>query len=277
MDEACTLDTTVFNRMIGDLVTLGGPGTDAAAVVRGETGKLLERCVRYTPTAREEIIDQRTMYRERRDYSSYSGGLTGKYAQAEPRYIVQGQQNDKAWFVTTDQTLLPANPKKKTRRTRNYAAAGRDGKVWHLMNGNRRWPDALWQEYQREEADRKADYEAHLAKELAAGRASRGLTARSWLDIADALGLDLRIDEYVRRAVPSNGKHYVNGRGRIEQNGDATLYILENFQPILLREGGEEIVERAMAAGAKAFDVAVEKGLFNDTEFLRKRYPALLA
>lgn len=293
MSELATIEgVDTFNRMLGDLANIGGPGTNLDAVVRGEVGHLLETCIRYTPTARAEVIDQRVLYKERTLYSAYSGGLTGKEARAQSAFISVGQRDpSKSWYVTPNTTGLHGQVWRETTRTedgqivktgrrhsRHFDRAGNVASAWHEMSrADRHWPDWIWAAYQREEADRRQDYEAHLAAEKRAGRASRGLSAQSWLEIADALGIDIRIAQYVRRAVPSDGKTYTNGAGRREVQGDATTYILENFQPILLHHDGQGIVERALAARLKAFDTAVEKGLATDLLLQARNYPALLA
>ena len=267
--ELATLEgVTSYNRLLGDIVNIGGTGTNVDAVVRGEVGHLLETCIRYTPGARAQVIEQRVTYRERRQYSVYSGGYTGKDAKAQPTFVLQSQQNTKAWYVTPAES----NGRAKPRHGRNA------GQAWHQMNNpDRHWRDELWQDYQREEADRLADYAAHLAQEVRAAQGARGLTAQSWWQIADMLGIDIRVAGYIRRAAPSNGKTYQNGAGHLETVEGAVTYVLENFMPILVRGDGRGIIQRAMATREGAFDIAVKKGLFDDLTFVAKHYPALLA
>ncbi len=47
--------------------------------------------------------------------------------------------------------------------------------------------------------------------------------------------------------------------------------------PYIASGGGAWIAEASLAARGKAWDVALEKGLAHDTDYLRKNYPALLA
>ena len=264
------LDT--LNRLLGDIAKIGGPETNVGAVVKDEVGHLLEACIRHTPGARTEVIEQRVQYKERLLYSAYSGGDVGKDARAQDRFISQGQRNGNAWYVTENYT-----GRATARFSRQRDRAGNVAKSWHLMNGNRRWPDELWAEYQREESERQQDYAAHLASEMRVAKRSKGLSAQSWLEIADALGIPIRIAEYVRRAIPSDGKSYVNGSGHVETTAEATSYVLENFQPLLLKSGkAAGIVSGAIATRARAFDIAAQKGLFADLAFLAQRYPSLL-
>ena len=280
MMDAATIDISGFNSLVGDLVKLGGPNTKPEAVLRDETAHLLENCIRFTPTARAEVIDQRTLYKERKEYSVYSGGITGKNARLEDTFISVGQQNQKVWYVTPNTSGLGTTISEtgERRHGRHLNRAGNVTKAWHCMTRpDRHWPDWMWAAYQREEADRLADYQVHLAKELAAGRASRGLSARSWLDIADDLGLDIRIAQYIRRAVPRNGKTYVNGTGQVERAADSVTFTLTNFQPILLKNDGAGILQRAISTRQAAFEKAMEVGIFDDVAQLSRRYPALLA
>ena len=107
-----------FNRLIGDLVKIGEPGTQMGAVVKDEVGHFLEACIRGTPGARSEVIQQRVTYRERLQYSAYSGGETGKNARHESTFISVGQRDpSKAWYVTPNTTGLSGETYRETTTT----------------------------------------------------------------------------------------------------------------------------------------------------------------
>ena len=263
MSDLATLEgVDGFNRLLGDLVQIGGPASNAAAVVKGEVGSLLDACMRYTPQATQKKIRVRASYR-----------FNGKYA-------IRGSGDLKVTMNTGD------------RKGEAFAEHVwlRSGGKFYIMRGPGRWggrsapegahwPDRIWQQYQSL-VDQSPEELAQLEKRwIAQALASQGLARQSWSQIAEALGLTLHGADGVRSAKGSDGRDYRNGTATKESTRDRTVFTLSNSMPALVsgRLDGESIITRAFAAREKAFDTALEKGLFQDVEFLAKRYPGLLA
>ena len=271
MSAGCTLDTSGFNRMIGDLVNIAGPGTNADAAMRGEIGSFLDVCVRYTTAASVGKIRERANYR------------------FESKYALRGSGDLK---VTFNDGLGNGGSRGGDAVAENVWL--RSGGKFHIMRGpgvwvggkrqapnGARWPDWLWAQYQslieQTPEERAALKKAWIERALK----SRGLAKASWSQIAGALGVTLKsLPGFAENPAGSDGKFYLNGTSLRTANASSLTYTLQNAMPALALGGGlngEGIATRALATRETAFAIALEKGVFADIEQVAKRYPGLLA
>lgn len=261
---SATLDTTSFSRMMGDLARIGGPASNVEVAFAGEVGHLLETCVRYTPGAQTKKIRERANYRFSAKYAIRGAGDLKVTMNDGTR----GGEADNVWLRSGGKFHIMRGPGK-------WPATGKQKTSRYAPNGAR-WPDRLWAEYQSLVQQTPQERDALKKAWVARALASRGLLAQSWVQIGQSLGIDVDAPDYVRRAAPSNGRTYTNGAGRYVPGKTENTYILENFQPALI-QGGERIMQAALDTRVKAFDIALQKGVFDDMAAVAARYPGLLA
>lgn len=134
--------------------------------------------------------------------------------------------------------------------------------AYYLRN---RYPDSLW-------ASMSARRKASLVAKLKA----RGLARKSWLDIANKLGLKINYPGYVASAVASNGKDYPqNTRVRLaKQNGKLQIEF-QNSQPTVNRIGGSRALQAAVNGRYKFFLTLMAKGTFKKVAEIAKAYPGM--
>ncbi len=274
-----TLDTSSFNRMVGDLINVGGPGTNVDAAFRGEMGSLLNVCADYTPSATVKKIRERADYRFASKYAirgsgdlkvTMNDGSRKGEAVADRVWLRSGgkfhiMRGPGAWG---DGGTFKRGPKKGQSRPARTAPNGAH------------WPDRIWAQYQSL-IDQTPEERAALKKAwVEAALKSRGLAKASWFQIGAALGLPMKTPAgYVMAAIGSDGRAYQNGSGTHRDTKAESVYELINMMPALAGGGldGAGIVERAMATRVSAFDHALKHGVFKDLVEVSKKYPGLLA
>lgn len=239
-----------------------GEGTDAA--LRGELGKVLQRCVDYTHSPEADDLRRRSEIGVRKKFNTYAAGEIGQAARRETPRISFCPGTGKAWWI--DQGGQGSNTK-------------------YLMNGGKRrhWGNRF-ERYQAEEADRLADLAAELQQYLPKIDAARGLTKRSWYEIGQALGIEVPgVPGWVKAAVATDRKNHLNGDGKRTATADSLRYELQNHTPMLInprrgQEGlmGEGILQRAFNSRESAIMIGLEKGIFDDLEKAAKRFPGLV-
>lgn len=267
MEEATLDGLAGFNRLLGDLMIVGGPGSNAAAVTRDEVGSFLSTCASYTPAASREKIKQRADYRFSEKYSIRGSGDL-KVTMNDGSRMGEAVA-DRVWLRSGGKFYIMRGP------------GCWDGGKRQAPQGAH-WPDRIWAQYQSlidqtpEELFRlKKAWEAQALK-------SRGLAKASWGQIAQHLGIPgvwENLPNYAQNAVGSDGRTYANGRGVAPSGNEEIIYTLQNFMPALAQGGGlngEGIAQRAAAARVSHFERALERGFLTDVDFLASRYPALI-
>lgn len=148
----------------------------------------------------------------------------------------------------------------------------------------RRWNMKRWSAYLALEQDRQREIaadERRIVDERKAVKKARGLSKNSWYQIGTGLRLSLRgVPAYVANASPSNGQHYVNGSGS-EHSESSKFYLqFENRYPALAsprtaKMNGHKILQRAVDTRLKAFEIEMQKGVFQDMKARAQRHPGV--
>lgn len=135
--------------------------------------------------------------------------------------------------------------------------------VYYLGN---RYPDALW-----------SVMDARRRTHLAAVLAAKGLAKKSWLQIADLLGINIKAPVYVAAAVASDGKQYMNVTAATKHSKSSIVIEFSNSQPTvnIPRVGGARALERAIQGRIKFFDKNASLAVFADIKKQAKAYPGL--
>jgi hypothetical protein len=136
------------------------------------------------------------------------------------------------------------------------------GKVYYLRN---RYPDRLWSAIKKKRAD-------DLKKKLRA----RGLAKKSWVMIANKLGIKIKAPQYVLRAVATTGQEYYGDVDANEHYDNKKVEIrIENSQPTINAIGGAGILQQAIDGRVKFYYQNLTHGVFTSLERIIKKYPGM--
>jgi hypothetical protein len=231
-----TVDTSGYERMAHSLASMSG--TPYGPVVRAETGKVLEGCVRHTRTAKAARIRISVKFRNR---------TLWKNAQWPPAKrgapIIAETKDGRVWFV--------------------------EGKTFYNMTDRRYGPErmARFHAAAAELKSKKTD----MARALRA----RGLAARSWWQIARAMGIEISVPGYVRNAAPYSGKVFLDGRAKQVADSDQYYVEISNSNPTLVSTDGQRILSLAIQARLTHFEIALRKGTFDNLKARAEQFPGV--
>ena len=269
-----TVDSRGFTRLVADLQKISGKDYDH--VLRNTVGRVLGKAIEYTPSMKPDEIPKRVAAQMRRYNTFAEDGSTGKDTSGKTPRVWRSEKTAKRWGMETPEQLEYWKYKPE-RYTKNII----NGKKFYILTGNRRWNSPRrWPKY-KELMDRQdAAISAAKGKTLAAVKNSRGLSKRSWLQIADVLGIPVKVAGYIRNARPSNGHEYQNGSGTRQISGKTIFYEIINTMPTLIRSKseklqGSKILTRAIKARISAFTTELKRGVFSDVKYRASRYPGI--
>lgn len=143
---------------------------------------------------------------------------------------------------------------------------------WHL-------PDAVFARAQALAAEFPGALKARLRDLLA----RRGLERLSWVQITDAMRIDmddvapvtLRIQDDLVRAANYRGKQFSNGRAAEAADSSRFTVTVTNESPSAIKTMGQSRLNNAIAQRVKGFEIAMSKGLFDDLKARARRYPGI--
>lgn len=253
------IDTSGFVRTCEELARISG--RDFEDVLMPLLGQLLKACVGGTPARTVADITRRVS--KDAGFVEFSDGTiisTWKKANHAEMYF--------------EPSTYPLYADRWPKGTPVPAIVA--GKSWHAMNDpNRHWSNARWGRFQQDAARYEAQHQQDVKQRLADTLAARGLAKKTWVQIADALGLDIAAAGYVRGA---------NFKGREFREGFATKLVeqgaliveMMNANPLGVGKlNGRAILEKAFASRESAFEREWEKGVFSDLETRARRYPGV--
>lgn len=176
------------------------------------------------------------------------------------------------WFAPADRREDPDRPYRGKGTVWFMVYAAGPGRGWHLS-------DFYWQAYLLAVNDREGFIKARIA-ELKRRRGSQRL---SWIQIGDQIGVPLstvspsgNLQEVIARAARGP-------RGRIFQNGTATVRItsfafsvhIRNASPLAYKNQGQAQLDRAVAQRLKGFEIAMKKGVLTDLKLRSARWKGI--
>lgn len=134
--------------------------------------------------------------------------------------------------------------------------------AYYLRN---RYPESLW-----------AAMSARRKTSLIAKLKARGLARKSWLDIAQKLGLRIKFPGYVATAIASTGKEYPqNTRVSFQRRTGKLQIAFENSQPTVNKIGGGQALQRAVDGRYKFFIQNLARGTFESVAKIARAYPGI--
>jgi hypothetical protein len=121
---------------------------------------------------------------------------------------------------------------------------------------------------------------------IAKGRRAIGLARQSWLQVADALGIDLNAVQgggtlsaagiaKARTALATTGKTYVNGTGSVLGDSEKTVVNLINRLPYGIPAKLDRVLLGVLSGRAKFFARNYAKGAFDSMTTAARAYPWL--
>lgn len=235
-----SVDLSKFTDAIKQLSSLSGK--DLATTLKAETGKVLETAVRYTPKAdREKIKEQVTAHINRRAERGDVKNDNGFYYET--------MRDGKEWF----------RPEQ-----------GEDRDKWFLIMG---WkvPDRVWSAFQATISAVK-DLKKSIDERVKAALARRGLTQKTWVQIGQAIGVQVNAPSYVAKANTPAGL----GTATVKTDRDsATVSGANDSRVLTVTRTGQGIINRAIKARAAYAEKAIEKGALDTLKGRARAYPAL--
>ena len=125
-----------------------------------------------------------------------------------------------------------------------------------------RYPDALW-----------AALQLQIKNSIKASKAARGLAKKSWMQIAEKLGIEISIPNYVAKATTRGGDYPANAHGAEKQEDNAFHIEIRNsrtYSPSVV-----DSLRAAMRGRTRFFQNNLKRGVFQKTSELAAKYPGL--
>jgi hypothetical protein len=173
--------------------------------------------------------------------------------------IPQVVANETTAILTAAAKFTPAATAAAIRKRegeRQFLRVG--GKTYFLKN---HFPNALWRTIARKQ---RTGLQRRLSR--------RGLAKASWAGMGAAVGLQVEMPAYARKAGDSVN-HSENFSGHVVNGGRQLT--LTNAQPTIVRIGGGQYLRRAIAGRVKYAARNLEKGVFDSFDTVARAYPGL--
>ena len=252
------IESDKFIAMINDLSRVSG--RDFNDVLKVQARNVLRSCMNWTKASTIKKLKERADFiRKNAENKVHSGKqvlANWSNKPGHPRMFL----DDSTW-----------DPKRKGKPPKIYG-----GQSWHQVAGGiypRRWSAQRWGKYMSVETNKEALAEAKALSLIGA----RGAAKRSWLDAADALGVDISPPSYVRSSVSTSKGLYGSGK----EIGEGRQYYIElkNWHATVIKprrgQSGQSMLERAIKARVTAFRSDLDNGVFADFKKRTARYPGL--
>lgn len=225
------------------------PGVKFWDVMIHEVGKVLEGCVRLTIKDKWKI----TRSIEFKNRSLPFPGET--YGRHKP--VIYVNKRGLIWFYDE------AGPE-NVGRAEGPRNKGKS-KTFHPMTEFFRYGEPRWARYQAFLSDLK---NKQVPVQMVLGRA-----AKSWVQIAESLGLSINVPGYVRNAAPFKGRHYVNGTSRRFRTFNGALLEIRNTNPVLLGTiDGAHILRTSIKGREKYFYHGISDAYIANVKETAMRY-----
>lgn len=141
-----------------------------------------------------------------------------------------------------------------------------------------RLPDPIWLEFLATEDGREEYIKALIAERTA----RRGIERLSWLQMGDAIGIDLEtvapsgaLQQPIARAAAVRGRQYKNGAAIETATGSRFILLVTNESPAAIKRFGQIRLNNAVEQRVRGFEIALGKGLLQDLERRAARWPGI--
>ena len=189
--------------------------------------------------------------RAMREMSRVTGVSFAEIIRAEAKSILEAAAKKTA---AAQVKLIEANANAKPVRSLN-------GKRYYMKN---RYPDSLW-----------AALQLQIKNSIKRRKDSRGLSKKSWVQVAEKLGISISTPNYVAKATTKDGDYPENAQGSEKQDGNAFHIEITNsrtYSPSV-----RDSLRAAMRGRTNFFKKNLRLGVFQKTSEITARYPGLKA
>ena len=138
----------------------------------------------------------------------------------------------------------------------------------YLMNGSAHAPRG-WR--LRDEA--WAAVQTQIASSIKRRKEARGLSKKSWLQIAERLGFDISVPGYVSAATTRGGDYPENAQAREDRQGSDFSITLSNSRTY--SSSVFDAIRKAMNGREKFFKENLKQGVFKSIGTIAAKYPGL--
>lgn len=148
--------------------------------------------------------------------------------------------------------------------TPKHPSPGRGAFVKYYLRN--RYPNALWNAISQRRREK-------LRRILGA----RGLSAKSWVKIADKLGLPIKVAAFIRKAIAQTQREYDDVSASSQKSNSKIWIHFVNSQPTVNepRVGGARALRTAVAGRVKFFERNIRLRVFNHIEKIARAYPGI--
>lgn len=189
--------------------------------------------------------------RAMREMSRITGVSFAEIIRAETKSILEAAAKKTA---AAQVKLIEANERDQPVRVLN-------GKIYYMKN---RYPDALW-----------AQLQAKVKRSIQLSKAARGLSKKSWVQIAEKLGISITTPNYVAKATTKNGDYPENAQGAEKQESNAFYIEITNYRTY--SPTVRDAIRAAMRGRTNFFKKNLRLGVFQKTSEIAAKYPGLKA
>lgn len=189
--------------------------------------------------------------RAMRDLSRVTGVSFAEIIRSETKSILEAAVKKTA---AAQVKLIEANANAKPVRTLN-------GKRYFMKN---RYPDTIWKALQLQ-----------IKNSIKRRKDARGLSKKLWVQIAEKLGIEISVPNYVAKATSKGGDYPENAQGFEKQEGNAFYIQITNsrtYSPSV-----RDALRAAMRGRTNFFKKNLRLGVFQKTSEIAARYPGLKA
>ncbi len=127
-----------------------------------------------------------------------------------------------------------------------------------------RYPDALWSALQLQ-----------IKNSIKASKAARGLAKKSWMQIAEKLGIEISVPNYVAKATTKGGDYPANAQGAEKQEDNSFHIEITNYRTYTTTVA--DSLRAAMKGRTNFFKKNLRLGVFKKTSEIAAKYPGLKA
>lgn len=186
-----------------------------------------------------------------REMSRITGLSFAEIIRAETKSILEAAAKKTA---AAQVKLIEANANAKPVRTLN-------GKRYYMQN---RYPDAIWKALQLQ-----------IKNSIKRRKDARGLSKKSWVQIAEKLGIEISVPNYVAKATTKSGDYPENAAGAEKLEGNSFNIEITNsrtYSPTV-----RDAIRAAMRGRTNFFKKNLRLGVFQKTAEIAAKYPGLKA
>ena len=156
-----------------------------------------------------------------------------------------------------------------TARVQGTVARTYNGKTY-LMPGSaytsKGWklPDAIW-----------AGIQEQIKNSIAKRKEARGLAKKSWMQVAESLGISISVPAYVEKAKTTGGDYPQNATGAEKTDGSGFFIELTNSRTY--SASVRDAIRAAMRGRTNFFKKNLRLGVFKKTSDIAAKYPGIKA